>query len=127
MDEQGIHRPNRDEMVAFDPPPGVQHQNDEAFALWIKMRCRRDMGAPVIGGALWGVAEVHRVRHRTLAKSNDFVFLGFLSFSDFGWFELEQLGMVHVTLFPVVHLLQQVASGLVTLAAKRGRPFRLER
>jgi hypothetical protein len=51
--------------------------------------------------------------------------LRLFSLSWFRRFELEQFGLLHVTLFPVVHLFQQVASGLVTLAAKRGRPFRL--
>ena len=127
MDQQGVQRSNGDEVVPFDPAAGVQHQNDEAFAFRIIMRGRRDMGAPVIGGVLRGFAEVHALWQGTLAKRDDFVFLRLFSLADFRWFELEQLGLLHVTLFPVVHLLIQVASGWVTLAAKRGRPFRWER
>lgn len=127
MDEQGVHGADRHEVMSFDSAAGVQEQNDEAFAFGIVMRGRRDMGAPVIGGVLRGFADVHALRQGTLAKRDDFVFLRLFSLSRFWRFELEQLGLLHVTLFPVVHLFAQVASGLVTLAAKRGRPFRLER
>ena len=48
---------------------------------------------------------MHVLRNWALAKRDYLVFLRFLSFSNLSWFELEQFGLLHVTLFPVVHLL----------------------
>ena len=62
------------------------------------------MGAPIFDGAFGRVAKAHCVRQRTIAQSDDFEFLWFLSFSGFGLSELEQFGLFHVTLFLAVHL-----------------------
>ena len=85
------------------------------------------MSAPILDGAFKRVAKAHGVRQWAVVEGDDFEFLWFLSFSGFGLSELEQFGLFHITLFLAVHLLIQVASGLITLAAKRGRPLDLKR
>jgi len=76
MDEQRVDRADRNQMVAFDPAPGVHEQDAEALALGIEIGVRRYVEAPVIGGALWRVAKLELFRRGAFLERDDFVFVG---------------------------------------------------
>ena len=50
-----ILRADSNQIMAFNPTAGIEHQHNEAFTLGVEMRMRGDVQTPKIGGFLWRV------------------------------------------------------------------------
>lgn len=78
MHEDGIEGAVTDEVMAANPPAGVEQQHDEAFAFWIIRGRGRDVGTPILGGEFWRVAHLHVFRQGTVAQGDQLPFLGMI-------------------------------------------------
>jgi len=96
MYEQGIVRPDGDQVVAFDPAARVQHHDHEALALGIVIAVVCDRLPPISGGLVRRVA--HRRIDRALAQGDHLKFLGVKlerRFPGNTWHFQERLLIVH--------------------------------
>src|SRR4051812_26739513 len=75
MHHHGIQRADTDEAMAFHSPTRIQKKRDEAFALGIKIRVRKQVGIPVLNDLLWCVTNLQVLRQRAFAQGYDFEFL----------------------------------------------------
>jgi hypothetical protein len=96
--------------------PKVEQENHHAFPLRVEGIMVFNVNIPVVSGALGSVAEVHIVREGTFPQCYN---LPFFRLNLRALFRLEEVELLDVTLFPAVRLLEQVASGWVTLAGSR--------
>src|SRR5690242_12673870 len=70
-----IESTDSQELVTLNPPPGVKHQNGEAFAIRVEIRPGGDMQPPILHRLLWRVAQEHLLGHRTFPERSNLVFL----------------------------------------------------
>ena len=76
MAEQRVGQADRDQVMALDAPPRVQHQNHQAFHFGIEIGMRGNMALPVLDRALGVIAQSLVLRHWAFAQGGDLVFVG---------------------------------------------------
>src|SRR3954468_13620394 len=102
-------------MMPPNTPPSIEQQYCKTFALGIMQRRSCDVSSPILNCDFGIVADMHGLRSRALAQS-DKLPLARLTSAAFRILCLEQVGLIHITLFPAVHPFARAASGWVTLA-----------
>jgi len=68
MTENGIHRSNGHQVVAFDTAAGVQDENHQTFTFRIEVGMGRDVRSPIGGCLLRGFTLLHGVGCGTFPK-----------------------------------------------------------
>ena len=68
MTENGIHRSNGHQVVAFDTAAGVEDENHQTFTFRIEVGMGRDMRFPIGGCLILSFTLLHGVRRETFPK-----------------------------------------------------------
>ena len=68
MTENGIHRSNGHQVVAFDTAAGVEDENHQTFTFRIEVGMARDVRSPIGGCLIRSFALLHGVGRGTFPK-----------------------------------------------------------
>ena len=66
--ENGVERSYRNQMMAFDLPPGIEQQDHQTLAIWVKVRMTCNMRFPILCRLFRPFTDLHLLGCGTFPK-----------------------------------------------------------